>query len=326
MILAGDIGGTNVRFALYDHHHGVFARKVIEKYRSRDFADLPEAVLHFLESHPVGVTSAAFGVPGPIIDGVAHSTNLPWRVDAKMLARALTTERVTVVNDLVAMAAAVPHLRDADVQVLHAGEPDETAGTFAAVAPGTGLGQGYLHKNGAQFSALPSEGGHADFAPTTFEQIELLTYLMKKFGHVSFERILSGPGLLNIYAFLKDSGKASEPPALREEMTSDAPGTVITRHAISGEHDICVQAVELFAQVLGAQAGNMVLTLMATGGIYLGGGIVPHLRTHLTKTGLLQAYLSKGRLSYLTDKTPLKIICDDTVALTGAASIAKKKL
>ncbi|MCA9744039.1 glucokinase [candidate division KSB1 bacterium] len=326
MILAGDIGGTNVRFALFDHHHGVFVRKVIEKYQSNDFADLPEAVLHFLKSHSASITSAAFGVPGPIIDGMAHSTNLPWRVDSKMMARALTTERVKVVNDLVAMTAAIPYLRDSDVRILHAGEPDKDASTFAVVAPGTGLGQGYLHKNGPQFSALPSEGGHADFAPNTLEQVELLSYLMKKFGHVSFERVLSGPGLLNIYAFLKETGKATEPSALQDELESDSPGKTITRHALSGEYEICVRAVDLFAQVLGAQAGNMVLTLMATGGIYLGGGIVPQLHEHLTSTGMLSAYLNKGRLSYLVEKTPLKVICDDTVALTGAASFAAQKL
>lgn len=326
MILAGDIGGTNVRLALFESRGQIFERKIIEKYTSRDYAGLPQVVAQFLKKHPATISSAAFGVPGPIIEGVAHSTNLPWRVDAKMMAHELAITRVAVVNDLVAMSTALPHLTENEVYTLHAGEPSLEATPFAVLAPGTGLGQGFLHKSGQTFGALASEGGHADFAPTTPLQMELLVWLTKKYGHASYERVLSGPGLLNIYSFLKESGKAVEPPALQRDMQSEAPAKIITRHALSGDHEICVRTVELFAEVLGAQAGNMVLALMATGGVYFGGGIVPHLREHLANTGLVKAFLDKGRLSYLVAKTPLKIICDDTVALTGAASFAAKNL
>lgn len=325
MILAGDVGGTNVRLALFEYRNGRLQRQAMTIYRSRDFAGLVNVVQRFRVEHPAVITAAVFGVPGPVIDGTAQSTNLPWTVTEQALRAELDRAKVKVVNDLVAMTSAVPHLTADQLRVLHAGEKTEPPHVSVVLAPGTGLGHGYLYNDGRNWHALASEGGHADFAPTDALQAELMLHLAKKFGHVSVERVVSGSGLLNIYNFFKETGKFAESPALRGAMRAGDPGQVIAEHALAGREPICMQTLELFIRLLGQQAGNLVLTLFATGGVYLGGGIPPKITPALVTGGFLRGYLQKGRLSYLVERTPVYIIRDDTIALLGAASIAVRQ-
>jgi len=229
-----------------------------------------------------------------------------------------------LVNDLVATTAAVPFIRDDDLLVLHQGDEPSSPSTCGVLAPGTGLGQAFLFYETGHYHVLPSEGGHADFAPVTDLEIELLKYLSTKFEHVSYERVLSGPGLVNIYNFLKDTGHAQEPAELRQQVQGEDAAAVISSNAQAGEHEICVKALDLFVSVLGAQAGNLALTLVTTGGIYLGGGIPPKICEKLADGTLLSAFLSKGRLSDFVKKVPLYVIRDDHAALLGAASLAAK--
>lgn len=323
MILAGDTGGTKTRLALYDFTGGKLRRMQTEQFVSREHATLEEIVRPFLVKHHVSVSKACFGVPGPVVNGKAVTTNLPWALDEKHLAGALNIPAVTLVNDLVATIAAAPLFTDDDLLVLHQSkQTDRGEKMFGILAPGTGLGQAFLFYHAGQPQILASEGGHADFAPTTEIELELLRYLMKKFARVSWERVLSGPGLVNIYNFLKETGVAPEPPALSKRLREKDPAAVIASAGLAGEYEICERALDIFASILGAQAGNLVLTLMASGGLYLGGGIPPKICQKLADGTTVDSYVKKGRLSNIVEQTPLYVIRDDYAALLGAAHLA----
>jgi glucokinase len=325
LILAGDIGGTKARFALYSKKHELFSRQQTETYSSSDFSSLEEIARNFLNKHNESVNTACFGVPGPVVNGCAQTTNLPWQLREDQIARSLDLNAVKLVNDLTAVAAAIPHFSSEDLFTLHEGVKTQSKNNiFAVLAPGTGLGQGFLRDMSGVQHVLASEGGHNDFSPTTELEIELLRYLRSKFKRVSYERVLSGPGLVNIYTFLKETSYGPEPPELNKLLQEGDPAAIISGAGQSGEYEICVKALDIFASVLGAQAGNLVLTLIATGGIYLGGGIPPKICKKLADGTAVKAYLNKGRLSYLVKKTPLHVIRDDYAALLGAASIAAK--
>ncbi len=330
MILAGDAGGTKTRLALYQLEGGKLIRLQTDTFVSRDYQCLEDVAQAFLNKHKISVTKACVGVPGPIVNGEAHATNLPWKLKEKQIGQALNIPSFKLVNDLVATAAAVPHLTPDGLLTLHEGEaPNSTKknskmeeSIYAVLAPGTGLGQAFSHFKSGQHYLMASEGGHADFAPTTEIEFELFQYLKSQYGHVSYERILSGPGLVNIYTFLKDKGFAPEPPELNKRLREEDPGMVISSTGKTGKYELCVKTLEIFASVLGAQAGNLVLTLMATGGIYLGGGISAGIYKKLAEGTTVASYLNKGRLSDLVKKTPLHVILDDHTALSGAAYLA----
>ena len=324
MILAGDTGGTKTRLALYEQIGGKFVRQQTETFSSPDYASLEEIIRNFLAKNHVTVKQACFGVPGPVVDGRAVSTNLPWLTDERHITRTLGISSVRLVNDLVATTSSLPFLSPADLLTLHPGLPTGKETTFGVVAPGTGTGVGILYKNGEQFLPLPSEGGHADFAPNTPVEIELLQYLRQKFGRVSYERLLCGPGLVNIYNFLKDSGAAPEPPELAKKMREENPAAVISTIGQSGEFEICVQALDIFVSVLGAKAGSLTLTMLTTGGIYLGGGIPPKITQKLLDGTIIKAFLNKGRLSDFVKSVPLYVIRDDHAALLGSAYLASR--
>jgi glucokinase len=297
-------------------------RRQTETFVSADFPSLEEIIRTFLSKNHAAVKKACFGVPGPIVAGRAQSTNLPWLTDEAHIARTLGIASVKLVNDLVATTSAIPFLNAADLLVLHQGMPAGRETTFGVLAPGTGLGQAFLYKQGEQFIALPSEGGHADFAPGSAIEIELLKYLQNKFGRVSYERVLSGPGLVNIYHFLKDTGVAPAPPELAQRMREENPAAIISAAGQTGEFAICVQALDIFAAILGAQAGNLALTTLTTGGMYLGGGIPPKILQKLADGTAVNAYLNKGRLSDFVRTIPLYVIRDDHAALLGSAYLA----
>ncbi|MDR4506500.1 MAG: glucokinase [Candidatus Scalindua sp.] len=342
MFLVGDVGGTKVRLALYKLDGGRLIRRHTEKFMSRDYAGLVEVVRIFLDKYQTSVTKSCFGVPGPIINGAAQATNLPWTLREDKLSNALGIPEVTLVNDLVATAAAVPYLKPQDLCTLHTGkginsqedcgQPLKNAASdaedrvFGVLAPGTGLGQAFLSIHSGKHSLWASEGGHADFAPTSQIEIELFTYLQSHYPHVSYERVLSGPGLVNIYQFLKDKGYGTEPPELRKRLDQEDPSFVISSSGCRGDYELCVRSLEIFASILGAQAGNMVLTMLATGGIYIGGGIAANIYEKLAEGITAEAYLRKGRLSYLVENTPLHVILDDHAALLGAASLASRDI
>jgi len=325
MILACDVGGTKVRLAIYSHQEGSFERKETETYPSREYSNLEEIIESFLKKHSTSIDRACFGIAGPVVNGAAKPTNLSWRVSEKELAKTLGISAVKLVNDLSATTAAIPHFSSDDLLTLHSGEPIEGGvKIFATVAPGTGFGQGILYMKSNDIHVLASEGGHVDFAPSNDVEIELLKYLQNRFGHVSYERVLCGPGLINIYDFLKEENQADEPEELTARLETDDPAAVISKAGQSGEFEICVKALDIFVSILGAQAGNLALTLMATAGVYLGGGIPPKICDKLRDGTVVEAFLNKGRLSYMVERTPLHIIRNDHAALLGAASIAAK--
>src|SRR5262249_4959095 len=247
--------------------------------------------------------------------------NLPWHIDAAVLERELGISHVSLLNDLEANAHGLAELSDADFAVLAAGAPG-AIGNRAVISAGTGLGEAGLYWEGATHHPFPCEGGHADFAPTNDLQIELLQYLMTKFGHVSIERVLSGPGLYNIYQFLRDSGKGEEEPWLREEMQTRDPSACVSEYGLSGKSQLCALALDDFVDIYGAEAGNFGLKTMALGGVYVGGGIAPKILPKLQQSRFMQAFKNKGRLGALLEQMPVRVILNDKTALLGAAHVA----
>ena len=338
MILAGDVGGTKTRLAFCQIENGRIIRQQTDTFVSRDYSCLEDVVQEFINKYDVSVTKSCFGVPGPVVNGEAKATKLPWHFKEERISNELNIPTVKLVNDLVATAAAVPHLMPEDLYVLYEGEPCSSAAegqsqnsgsgnkedVIGVLAPGTGLGQAYVYTNASQRYIMASEGGHADLAPTNEQEVKLFQYLKSKYDHVSYDRVLSGPGLNSIYTFLKETGFAPEPPELEKRLCEEDPGTVITTTGKTGEYELCAEALNIFASILGAQAGNMVLNLLATGGIYLGGGIPAGIYEKLADGITVDSYLKKGRLSYLVEKTPLYVILDDHTALQGAAYIASE--
>lgn len=322
MILVGDVGGTKTRLALYESKKGKMIRVEKEDFPSGDYEGLESIINDFLEKKKVAVEAACFGVPGPVANGESSATNLPWFLSERSIAEQTPVKKVKLINDLVALTSAVPHLTSDELAVLYEGNNLDKSAPRAVLAPGTGLGVAFLYFDGDRYHVHASEGGHIDFAPNTQMEIELLKHLQRKFGRVSYERVLCGPGLVNIYEFLKDSGYAPEPPELQARLEKGHRAAVISTAGQAGEFEICIKALDMFVSMLGAQAGNMVLTLLTTGGVYLGGGIPPKIAKKLSDGVILESYFNKGRLRPLVEKTPLYLIKDDHAALLGAAHIA----
>lgn len=263
---------------------------------------------------------ACFGVAGPVIQEKSTVTNLPWELDESKLGEALQVPRVKLLNDLEATAYGVLHLEPADFSVLQPGV--KRKGNIAVIAAGTGLGEAILYWDGERHHPLSSEGGHADFAPRTDHEIELLTYLRREFGHVSYERLLSGPGLFNIYRFLRDSGFAPEPDWLRSRLMQGDPADVISQIGLAREHVLCARALDLFASVYGAEAGNLALKAFAVGGVYVGGGIAPKILPKLQDGTFLHAFCDKGRFAELMQTIEITVSLNPRAPLIGAAHYA----
>ena len=322
MILVGDVGGTKTRLALYESKKEKMICLEKEDFSSAKYQGLEGIVNEYLRKRKKEVEAACFGVPGPVINGESRATNLPWFLNERSVVEQTAVKKVKLINDLVALTSAVPHLSSGELSVLHEGKEVDKSSPRAVLAPGTGLGQAFLYYDGERHHVHASEGGHIDFAPNSEVESQLLKHLQSKFGHVSYERILCGPGLVNIYEFLKDGGYASEPPELRDRLEQGNAAAVISTAGQNREFELCVKALDLFVTILGAQAGNLVLTLLATGGVYLGGGIPPKIAKKLSDGTILKSYFDKGRLSHLVEKTPLFIIKDDHAALLGLAYVA----
>ncbi len=323
MILAGDVGGTKTRLALYKMQGDEFVCESIEKLHSTKYENVEDLISDFLERKQAKVEYACLGVPGPVYNGVVKITNLPWIIEESSIIRRLEIPMVKLVNDLVATGASLRLLEQKDLDIIYPGSDDRELNIKGVLAPGTGLGQASVVTIGNQDHVLGSEGGHVDFAPRNELEFKMLEYFKTKFKRVSVERIVSGKGLRNVYYFLKECLGYFEPPEVRDKLDSglDA-GAVIAEEALKGDYEICVKTLEIFVTVMGSHAGNMALTYMSTGGMYLGGGIPPKILPKLKDNIFRDAYLNKGRLSYVIESTPVYVIKDDTAALRGAAYIA----
>ena len=332
MILAGDVGGTKVHLALYDFANGRLRAIRDEKFPAHEFASLDEVVKKFLgagEGTPATKTeeiaAACFGCPGPVRDGRLKLTNLPWTLDTHDLVQSLSIRNISLINDLEANGYGIPELTRDKIFVLHAGDPD-AIGHGGLIAAGTGLGEALLIWDGRHHRPIPSEGGHGDFAARNNREIALLEYLQHTLkGRVSWERVVSGIGIKNVYAFLRDVEKIDEPSWLRDRMFNEDPNAVIGECAEDGTSSLCFETMKIFAAAYGAETGNLALKVLAAGGMYLGGGIAPKILKTLRDGQFMQAFLDKGRLSPLLESIPVSVILDDTCALLGAAAYAEKE-
>jgi glucokinase len=277
------------------------------------------------ESSNPEITAACFGVPGPVRGGRLRLTNLPWVLDSRELSANLNITHLFLINDLEANGYGIPELTPEQIFTLNQGDPS-TVGNRALVSAGTGLGEGILVWNGKTHVPMASEGGHCDYAARNPLEIELLEWLMQKFnGRVSFERVVSGPGLTNIYTFLRDQKHMDEPEWLRQRMVAEDPNAVIGEVGEEGKSELCAKALEVFATAYGAEAGNMVLKALATGGMYIGGGIAPKMLKTMRSGTFMEAFIDKGRLSELLIHTPVHIILESRAALMGAAAYAEAR-
>ena len=272
-------------------------------------------------AHPEPFAAACIGVAGPVRDGRCSTTNLPWVVDGAEIAKRFQLPMVHLLNDLEATAHGLLVLRPDETEVLNAGRPSSAKSALALIAAGTGLGEAILFWDGTRYRPMPSEGGHADFAPTSDLEIDLLRYLRASHVHVSYERVLSGAGLHAVYEFIRDT-KKNEPTWLAERLKAGDPAAIIAELGLSGKAEICVQALDLFASVYGAEAGNLALKALALDGVFVGGGIAPKLLTKLKDGTFLRGFSSKGRYKRLMGTIPVRVIMNQKTALLGAASVA----
>ena len=321
MILAGDIGGTSTRLGFYNIKAKRPNLLVQETFASRAPGGLDGMIAKFKEANQLTVEFACFGIAGPVKNERVETPNLPWIVDARQLSLSLSLPIVWLINDLEANAYGAAALKKKDFEVLNAGQPDLT-GNAAIISAGTGLGEAAFYFDGKRYRPFASEGGHVDFAPRNDLEIELLRHLIGKFGRVSYERVLSGPGLRNIYEFLRDTGRGTELTALAVEMKQRDPSAVIAQAALEGKCALAAQALDLFVAIYGAEAGNLALKLKATRGVLIGGGIAPKILPKLKSPGFRQAFMDKGRMKALLEPIPVRVILNDKTALLGAALYA----
>ncbi|HJV65184.1 MAG TPA: glucokinase [Geomonas sp.] len=321
LILAADVGGTSTRLAYFEEEGGELAALAEGRYPSGGHSSLVEIVSRFSAQHKLTAQRACFGIAGPVLDGRVRTPNLPWHIDSRELAQVLELPEVRLINDLEANTYGIAALKGDDLFTLNAGIPNVT-GTIAVVSAGTGLGQSLAYWDGRTHRPLPSEAGHADFAPRNELESELLLYLQARHGRVSYERVVSGPGLLAIYRFLRDRHYFSEQPAIIAAMNAGDPPAVITSAALDESCPLCVKTLELFVSVYGAESGNAALRFLATGGLYLGGGIPPRILEKLKGPTFMLAFGSKGRLSQLVQSIPVHVILNEKTALLGAGRAA----
>jgi glucokinase len=331
VILAGDVGGTKTNIGLFEVAGGVPRLVRAASFHSSEYPGLAAVVAAFLGTAAgPEIKAACFGIAGPVIDNTVTTPNLAWQIDGARVAAEVKVPQVVLINDLVATAEGIPLLADAETVVLQAGaaEPPGREGNRALVAAGTGLGMALLPRVGDAWVPVPSEGGHADFAPRNEDEIGLLRFLRERYGRVSIERVLSGTGLSNVYTFLRDVRHAPESPEVRDALASgEDPARVIGEHGLATPASpLCAQALALFAAVYGAVAGNVALTGTATGGVWLGGGIAPKILPRLTDGLFAQAFVAKGRFTPFLERVPVRVILNQRTAMLGAARRAASLL
>jgi len=327
MLIAGDIGGTKTDLAIYSAEGGPHTPLAQTQMHSADYPSLQAMVLEFLGQAKLAVDVASFDVAGPVIAGRVKATNLPWVMDEVSLARDLDLKAVHLMNDLEAVARAVPVLRAADLITINEGETVEN-GPIAIIAPGTGLGESFLTWDGSRYVAHGSEGGHSDFAPTDERQIRLLAYLLPRWGHVGAERVCSGIGIPNIYEFLRDEEKIAERPEVAQLIASAKDHTkAIVEAAMDPQHpsELCRATVDMLVLILASEAGNLALKVLATGGVYVAGGVALHVLEALKDPRFMEAFNRKGRFKDLMSRIPIHVITA-RAALVGAATYGLESL
>lgn len=315
LLLAADMGGTKSNLWLFEQKGE--RREIREQatLRSADYPNARSVIAAFLKD--TRVAAAAVAIAGPVLDGRAETPNLPWEVEQTALARALGTDRVELINDLTATAHGIADVGPEGLVTLNEGRPD--TGAIAVIAAGTGLGEAALAPQAAGRVALPSEGGHADFAPTNETEIALLQYLAQRHGHVSWERVVSGPGLHAIYKFIIDSGRGKVSDALAARMAAGDPSAAIAQAALDRSDPAADLALDVFVRLYGAETGNLALKFLATGGVYVAGGIAPKILARLRSGLFMEGFLAKGRYADLLDRIPVRVVLESRAALFGAA-------
>lgn len=324
MILAGDIGGTKTNLGLFEIKNGALHPAHQRSFPSQSYVGLEVIVTEFMAQAAAKVEAACFGVAGPVVDGQSVTPNLPWIVNAHHLAQILHLSSTALINDLEATAHGIGELKPEEFVTLNQGAA--MRGNAGLIAAGTGLGEASLFWNGQRLVPSASEGGHADFAPRNLLEIDLLRHLLAQYGHVSIERVLSGPGLFNIYQFLRATHYAEELPTIAACLTQEDPSRVISTAALEQSCPLSMKSLDVFTAIYGAVAGNLALTLKATGGIYVGGGIAPKIIKKLKDGTFMGAFLDKGRLSTLLATIPVRVVMNDKTALFGAARVAANEL
>jgi glucokinase len=323
MILAGDVGGTKVDLALYDFIDGNLKHARDKQYPAKEYSGLEEIVKEFIVAEKV--TAACFGVPGPVREGRLRLTNLPWTLDSRELAVHLKIDYVFLINDLQANGYGIAELGADQIFTLSEGDARQI-GNRALISAGTGLGEAFMIWDGRDYVPYPSEGGHADFAPRNEDEIDLLRFLKQKYnGRISFERVVSGQGLTNVYEFLREVRGLEEPAWLAERIATEDPNAVITELALAAKSEICEKTMDMFVSAYGAEAGNLALKILSVGGLYVGGGIAPRILEKLKDGAFMKAFVDKGRMSQLLVNIPVRVILESRTALMGAAAYAEAR-
>ena len=324
-VLTGDIGGTNARLAVVEVTAGVTRIVYERRFPTHDTPGLAPIVREFLAGAGPTPQRACFGIACPVVDGDCRTPNLPWTVNARILAADIGIADTYIINDFDAVGYGLDRLAPADFVTLQPGTP-VLHGTIALIGAGTGLGEGFLVWEGERYGVHPSEGGHATFAARDAVEWGLRSALRDEFGHVSCERILSGGGLVRLYRHLAATAFAPEQPKVVGEMERGDAAAVVSEHALAGDDRLAVKALDVFASVYGAQAGDLALTMLATGGVYLAGGIAPRIASKLADGTFIAAFRDKGRLSDLASRIPVHVIMNPDVGLLGAAAMAATAL
>ena len=320
MILAGDIGGTKTNLAYFAADSQTLTPTLVKSFPSQQYKTLNEVLQRLLSEHPAEITAAAFGIAGPVVNGRSKLTNLGWEVDVHEVAALLKLNSVGLINDLQATAYGTLRLSEQEKLVLNIGVPQPRA-PIAVIAAGTGLGEGALIWDGRRYRSIPSEGGHSDFGPRNELEIDLLRFLLKKFERVSYERIVAGPGFVSLYEFFRSRVSYPEAQWLKNKMANGDPAAIVSQAGIEGTDQVCVDVVKMFASLYGAEAGNLALKILATGGVYVGGGIAPKILP-MIKRYFMEAFTTKGRYSNLMRQMPVYVVLNDKAALVGAAHYA----
>lgn len=322
-VLSGDIGGTKTRLSIVDLKSGYPEIACEREFQSRDFHSFEEVLGEYLLRYEIVADAVCFGVAGPVRNGLCETTNLPWVINAEQVKSEYGWPDVALINDLEAVARGIPALDAKDFFMLNAGKL-KTEGNAAVIAAGTGLGQAGLCWDGQCYIPFACEGGHADFAPENTKEMAFSSWLAEQYGHVSWERVVSGMGLKNIYNFLLEYHDATSPGWLSGEMCSGDAAAVISGAAMADRDVICVEALDMFVRFLGAESGNLALKMMATGGVYIAGGIAPRILDRLCQEDFMQVFCAKGRMSGLLRDIPVRVVLNEKVGLIGAAVFAHR--
>lgn len=319
MILAGDIGGTSTRLGTFDLRQGRLVSIDAATFSSRDRASLADVVREFVSSRSLVIDHACFAIAGPVVEGRVKASNLPWIIDAATLS--LHVPRVWLINDLEAAAYGLALLEEQDLLVLNPGVPG-ASGNAGIIAAGTGLGEAGLYWDGRQHHPFACEGGHTDFAPRTPTEVALLQHLLNRFERVSYERVVSGPGLENVYRFLLHDAAGGDSPSLADDIARRGAAPAISQAALDGASTVAMRALDVFVSLYGAEAGNLALKMLTTAGLYIAGGIAPRIIAKLVDGTFMEAFLAKGRMRPVLEAMPVRVVLNDRTGLLGAARVA----